>query len=47
MAAEVRAGCGERYFDAKTLDASDELLSKQHPVETVLDVDIEVVRFNQ
>lgn len=43
--ADVCTECGERYFHAKTLDAIDELLSKQHLVERVLDV--EVVRFHQ
>jgi len=43
--AEVCAECGERYFHAKTLDAVDEFLSKQHAVEERLSV--EVVRFNQ
>jgi YgiT-type zinc finger domain-containing protein len=45
MEAEVCTECGERYFHAKTLDAVDELLSKQHAVEERLSV--EVVRFNQ
>ena len=31
--AEICTECGERYFRAKTLDAIDELLSRQHPVE--------------
>jgi YgiT-type zinc finger domain-containing protein len=43
--AEVCAECGERYYHAKTLDAVDEFLSKQHAVEERLSV--EVVRFNQ
>ena len=43
--AEVCTECGERYFHAKTLDAIDELLSKQHLVEKILDV--EVVRFHE
>jgi YgiT-type zinc finger domain-containing protein len=43
--AEVCADCGERYFHAKTLDALDEYLSKQHVVKDRLDV--EVVRFVQ
>jgi YgiT-type zinc finger domain-containing protein len=43
--AEVCADCGERYFHAKTLDALDQYLSKQHVVKDRLDV--EVVRFVQ
>ncbi len=43
--AEVCADCGERYFHAKTLDALDDYLSKQHVVKGRLDV--EVVRFVQ
>ena len=43
--AEVCTECGERYFQAKTLDAVDDLLSRQHAVEESLVV--EVVRFNQ
>jgi YgiT-type zinc finger domain-containing protein len=43
--AEVCTACGERYFHAKTLDAIDELLLKQHVVEKTLDV--EVVRFHR
>ncbi len=43
--ADVCIDCGERYFHAKTLDALDEYLSKQHVVKEKLDV--EVVRFNQ
>lgn len=43
--AEVCTECGERYFHAKPLDAIDELLSRQHLVEKLLDV--EVVRFDQ
>jgi len=45
VAAEVCAECGERYYHAKTLDAVDAFLSKQHAVEERLSV--EVVRFNQ
>lgn len=45
MEAEVCTECGERYYHAKTLDAVDELLSRQHAVEERLSV--EVVRFNQ
>jgi len=45
MEAEVCTECGERYYHAKTLDAVDEFLSKQHAVEERLSV--EVVRFNQ
>ena len=43
--AEVCTECGERYFHAKTLDALDEYLSKQHAVKEHLNV--EVVSFNQ
>ncbi len=43
--AEVCTECGERYFHAKTLDALDEYLSKQHVVKKKLNV--EVVSFNQ
>ena len=42
--AEVCIDCGERYFHAKTLDALDDYLSKQHLVKERLNV--EVVRFN-
>ena len=45
MEAEVCTACGERYYHAKTLDAVDAFLSKQHAVEERLSV--EVVRFNQ
>lgn len=45
MDAEVCTECGERYYHAKTLDAVDAFLSKQHAVEARLSV--EVVRFNQ
>ena len=45
MEAEVCTECGERYYHAKTLDAVDAFLSKQHTVEERLSV--EVVRFNQ
>jgi len=43
--AEVCAECGERYFHAGTLEAIDEMLSKQHVVERMLDV--EVVRLHR
>jgi YgiT-type zinc finger domain-containing protein len=43
--AEVCTDCGERYFHAKTLDALDEYLSKQHVVKEKINV--EVVRFTQ
>jgi len=43
--AEVCTECGERYYHARTLDAVDAFLSKQHAVEERLSV--EVVRFNQ
>jgi YgiT-type zinc finger domain-containing protein len=45
MDAEVCTECGERYFHAKTLDAVDALLSRQHAVEERLSV--EVVRLNE
>ena len=45
MEAEVCTECGERYYHAKTLDAVDAFLSKQHAVEERLSV--EVVSFNQ
>ncbi|MFZ4701229.1 MAG: YgiT-type zinc finger protein [Candidatus Methylumidiphilus sp.] len=45
MDAEVCTECGERYYHAKTLDAVDAFLSRQHAVEERLSV--EVVRFNQ
>lgn len=45
MEAEVCAECGEKYYHAKTLDAVDAFLSKQHTVEDRLSV--EVVSFNQ
>ena len=45
MEAEVCTECGERYYHAKTLDAVDAFLSKQHAVEERLSV--EVVRFKQ
>jgi len=38
--ADVCADCGERYFHAKTLDALDEYLSKQHVVKDRLDVEV-------
>lgn len=43
--AEVCAECGERYFHAKTLDAVDRLLAKQHAVKEQLCV--EVVQFEK
>ena len=43
--AEVCMECGERYFHAKTLDALDAYLSKQHVVKKRIDV--EIVRFGQ
>ena len=38
--AEVCTECGERYFYAKTLDAIDALLSKQHPVKETMNVEV-------
>jgi len=43
--AEVCRECGERYFNAKTLDAIDDFLSKKHPVKARIDV--EIVNLNQ
>jgi len=43
--AEVCVECGERYFHARTLDALDEYLIKNHIVKEHLDV--EVVSFNR
>ena len=43
--AEVCTACGERYFHAKTLDAVDALLLKQHAVKEILCV--EVVEFTK
>lgn len=43
--ADVCTECGERYFHAKTLDALDEYLTKEHAVKEQLNV--EVVSFNQ
>jgi YgiT-type zinc finger domain-containing protein len=38
--AEVCSECGERYFHAKTLDAIDTLLRRQHLVREKLDVEV-------
>ena len=38
--AEACAGCGERYFHAKTLDAIDRLLSRKHQVKESLQVEV-------
>ncbi len=38
--ADVCPDCGQRYFHAKTLDAIDLLLSKDHPVKQSLDVEV-------
>jgi YgiT-type zinc finger domain-containing protein len=43
--AEVCEECGERYFHAKTLDAIDDYLTRQHAVKERISV--EVVRFQQ
>jgi YgiT-type zinc finger domain-containing protein len=43
--AEVCSECGERYFHAKTLDAVDAFLLKQHAIKERLNV--EVVQFTQ
>jgi YgiT-type zinc finger domain-containing protein len=38
--AEVCSQCGQRYFHAKTLDAVDELLAKEHAVKETLAVEV-------
>lgn len=38
--AEVCTECGERYFHAKTLDAVDDFLAKQHAVKERLYVEV-------
>ncbi len=43
--AEVCTECGERYFHARTLDAIDKYLSKQHEVKVRLNV--ELIQFGQ
>jgi YgiT-type zinc finger domain-containing protein len=43
--AEICEECGERYFHAKTLDALDEYLTKQHAV--IERINVEVVHFTQ
>ncbi len=43
--AEVCTECGERYFHAKTLDAIDDYLSKNHTVKELIAV--EIVSFSQ
>ena len=43
--AQVCTECGERYFHAKTLDAVDDFLSKQHEIKERLNV--EVVQFTR
>jgi len=43
--AKVCTECGERYFHAKTLDAVDHFLLRQHSIKQRLDV--EVVQFTQ
>jgi YgiT-type zinc finger domain-containing protein len=40
VSAEVCKECGERYFHAKTLDAIDRYLSKEHTVKANLNVDV-------
>ena len=37
---EVCNECGEHYYHAKTLDAIDELLSREHPVKKTLEVEV-------
>ena len=43
--AQVCTECGERYFHAKTLDAVDDFLSRQHEIKERLNV--EVVQFTR
>lgn len=38
--AEICRECGERYFDAKTLDKIDRLLESDHEVEDVISVEV-------
>jgi YgiT-type zinc finger domain-containing protein len=38
--AEVCTECGERYFHAKTLDALDAYLSRNHVVKRKIDVEV-------
>jgi YgiT-type zinc finger domain-containing protein len=38
--ADVCSDCGQRCFHAKTLDAIDPFLSKDHPVKESLDVEV-------
>nr|VFJ64008.1 MAG: YgiT-type zinc finger domain-containing protein [Candidatus Kentron sp. FM]VFJ66313.1 MAG: YgiT-type zinc finger domain-containing protein [Candidatus Kentron sp. FM]VFK09748.1 MAG: YgiT-type zinc finger domain-containing protein [Candidatus Kentron sp. FM] len=40
VSAEVCAECGERYFYARTLDAIDAYLSRQHEVKARLNVEV-------
>jgi YgiT-type zinc finger domain-containing protein len=40
VSAEVCKECGERYFHAKTLDAIDRYLSKEHTVKANLNVEV-------
>ncbi len=42
--AEVCTQCGERYFNAKTLDAIDKLLESEHEVSQRLDVEVVPMR---
>jgi YgiT-type zinc finger domain-containing protein len=46
VSAEVCKECGERYFHAKTLDAIDRYLSKEHTIKANLNVEV-VVAINQ
>ena len=43
VAVEICQECGERYFHAKTLDAIEQYLLKEHAVKAYLNV--EVVNF--
>jgi hypothetical protein len=38
--AEVCLGCGERYFQAATLDKIDQHISAEHKVKELLDVEV-------
>ncbi|MBF0119843.1 MAG: YgiT-type zinc finger protein [Desulfobacterales bacterium] len=40
VSADVCMECGERYFHAKTLDAIDWYLSKEHSVKANLNVEV-------
>nr|VFJ47715.1 MAG: YgiT-type zinc finger domain-containing protein [Candidatus Kentron sp. DK] len=40
VGAEVCMECGERYFYARTLDAIDDYLSRQHEIKAQLNVEV-------